>query len=207
MKVEVVCRDSRINALLSVTPMPYKEALEKALVKINGDAVISSWKDSRISGRFKGNVSHYLKVPKKGCFIDRRKKAVRNRDYTIGRIWAIGGETGWYYADWLWDLRGFIDKVFEGVGLRRVRTHKKELHPGDALDFWRAVYADKAEGKLILYAEMKLPGEAWLEFKIINNDLYQAATFKPRGLMGRLDRYCVFPFHGFIFGGMLKKLI
>jgi uncharacterized protein YbjT (DUF2867 family) len=207
MKVEVVCRDNRINALLGVNPMPYKEALEKALVKINWDAVISSWKDSLISGRFKGNVSHYLKVPKKGCFIDRRKKAVRNRDYTIGRIWAIGGETGWYYADWLWDLRGFIDKVFGGVGLRRGRTHKNELHPGDALDFWRVVYADKAEGKLILYAEMKLPGEAWLEFKIINNDLYQAATFKPRGLIGRLYWYCVLPFHGFIFGGMLKKLI
>lgn len=88
-------------------------------------------------------------------------------------------ETGWYYGDWLWDLRGFIDKLFGGVGSRR-RTNKHEIHAGDSLDFWRVLYANKEEGKLILFAEMKLPGEAWLEFKIINNTLYQSATFRPR---------------------------
>ncbi|MFC0778652.1 SDR family oxidoreductase [Flavobacterium sp. HJSW_4] len=207
MKVEVICRDNRINSLLGVTPITYRQALERALKKINDDDIISSWKDSRVSGQFKGNVSQYLKVPKKGCYIDRRKRAVINREYTIERIWSIGGETGWYYADWLWELRGFIDKVFGGVGTRRGRTHKTQIHAGDALDFWRVVYADKKQGKLVLYAEMKLPGEAWLEFKIINNTLYQAATFKPRGLMGRLYWYAVLPFHGFIFDGMLKKLI
>ncbi len=207
MKVEVICRDNRINSLLGVTPITYRQALERALKKINDDDIISSWKDSRVSGQFKGNVSQYLKVPKKGCYIDRRKRAVINREYTIERIWSIGGETGWYYADWLWELRGFIDKVFGGVGTRRGRTHKTQIHAGDALDFWRVVYADKNQGKLVLYAEMKLPGEAWLEFKIINNTLYQAATFKPRGLMGRLYWYAVLPFHGFIFDGMLKKLI
>ncbi|KAF2326696.1 SDR family oxidoreductase [Flavobacterium ginsenosidimutans] len=207
MKVEVICRDNRINSLLGVTPITYRQALERALKKISDDDIISSWKDSRVSGQFKGNVSQYLKVPKKGCYIDRRKRAVINREYTIARIWSIGGETGWYYADWLWELRGFIDKVFGGVGTRRGRTHKTQIHAGDALDFWRVVYADKKKGKLVLYAEMKLPGEAWLEFKIINNTLYQAATFKPHGLIGRLYWYAVLPFHGFIFDGMLKKLI
>lgn len=207
MKVEVICGDNRINNLLGVTPISYRQALERALKKISDDDIISSWKDSQVSGQFKGNVSQYLKVPKKGCYIDRRKRTIINREYTIGRIWSIGGDTGWYYADWLWDLRGFIDKIFGGVGTRRGRTHKKEIHAGDALDFWRVVYADKKQGKLVLYAEMKLPGEAWLEFKIINNTLYQAATFKPRGLMGRLYWYAVLPFHGFIFNGMLKKLI
>ncbi|MBB4801742.1 MULTISPECIES: SDR family oxidoreductase [Flavobacterium] len=207
MKVEVVCSDNRINSLLAVTPISYRQALERALKKISDDDIISSWKDSQVSGQFKGNVSQYLKVPKKGCYIDRRKRTIINREYTIARIWSIGGETGWYYADWLWDLRGFIDKIFGGVGTRRGRTHKKEIHAGDALDFWRVVYANKKEGKLILYAEMKLPGEAWLEFKIINNTLYQAATFKPRGLMGKIYWYSVLPFHGFIFDGMLKKLI
>jgi uncharacterized protein YbjT (DUF2867 family) len=207
MKVEVICRDNRINSVLGVTPISYRHALERALKKISDDDIISSWKDSRVSGQFKGNVSQYLKVPKKGCYIDRRKRTVINREYTIARIWSIGGETGWYYADWLWDLRGFIDKIFGGVGTRRGRTHKTQIHAGDALDFWRVVYADKKQGKLVLYAEMKLPGEAWLEFKIINNTLYQAATFKPRGLMGRLYWYAVLPFHGFIFEGMLKKLV
>ena len=207
MKVEVICSDNRINNLLGFTPISYRQALERALKKISDDDIISSWKDSQVSGQFRGNVSQYLKVPKKGCYIDRRKRTIINREYTIARIWSIGGDTGWYYADWLWDLRGFIDKIFGGVGTRRGRTHKKEIHAGDALDFWRVVYADKKQGKLVLYAEMKLPGEAWLEFKIINNTLYQAATFKPCGIMGRLYWYAVLPFHGFIFEGMLKKLI
>nr|WP_294780628.1 SDR family oxidoreductase [uncultured Flavobacterium sp.] len=207
MKVEVVCSDNRINDLLNVKPISYKQALQKALVKIDEDSVASSWKDSQISGQFKGSVSYYLKVPKKDCFIDRRKRKIINRDTTIAKIWSIGGETGWYYADWLWSLRGFIDKIFGGVGVRRGRTNKHEIHSGDALDFWRVVYADKEQGKLILYAEMKLPGEAWLEFKIFNNTLYQAATFRPKGILGKLYWYSVLPFHGFIFNGMINKLI
>ena len=207
MKVEVVCRDTKINDLLQVQPMTYERALSRALIKVDEDKVASSWKDSLVSGRFKTNISTYLKVPKKDCFIDRRKKEIINRDFTINQIWSIGGETGWYYGDWLWDLRGFIDKLYGGVGSRRGRTNKHEIHAGDALDFWRVLYANKEEGKLILFAEMKLPGEAWLEFKIIGNTLYQSATFKPRGLAGKLYWYAVLPFHGFIFEGMLSKLI
>lgn len=207
MKVEVVCRDTKINELLQVKPMSYELALYKALKKVDTDSVASSWKDSLISGRFSSNISEYLKVPKKDCFIDRRKKEILNRDFTIDRIWSIGGETGWYYGDWLWELRGFIDKLYGGVGSRRGRTNKHEIHSGDALDFWRVLYANKEDGKLILFAEMKLPGEAWLEFKIINNTLYQSATFRPHGILGKLYWYAVLPFHGFIFQGMLNKLI
>lgn len=206
MKVEVVCRDTTINDLLNVTPITYNQALQRALIKIDEDAVASSWKDSQISGRFKGSVSYYLKVPKKDCFIDRRKRKIIDRDSTIAKIWSIGGENGWYYADWLWGLRGFIDKIFGGVGARRGRTNKHDIHAGDSLDFWRVVYANKEQGKLILYAEMKLPGEAWLEFKIFNNTLYQAATFKPKGVLGKLYWYSVLPFHGFIFNGMINEL-
>ncbi|MBX9887490.1 MAG: SDR family oxidoreductase [Flavobacteriaceae bacterium] len=207
MKVEVVCRDTRINELLGVTPMSYDLALSRALSKIESDTVASSWKDSLVSGRFKTNISSYLKVPKKDCYIDRRKKEIIDRDYTIKQIWSIGGETGWYYGDWLWDLRGFLDKLFGGVGSRRGRTNKHEIHAGDSLDFWRVLYADKEVGKLVLFAEMKLPGKAWLEFKIIGNTLYQSATFQPRGIWGKLYWYSVLPFHGFIFKGMLNKLI
>lgn len=207
MKVEVICKDNRINDLLNVNPMSYELALSKALKKVDDGEVISSWKDSLISGRFSSNISEFLKVPKKDCFIDRRKKEIKNRAFTIDRIWSIGGETGWYYGDWLWGLRGFIDKLYGGVGSRRGRTNKHEIHSGDALDFWRVLYANKEEGKLILFAEMKLPGEAWLEFKIINNTLYQSATFRPKGIWGKLYWYSVLPFHGFIFQGMLNKLI
>lgn len=207
MKVEVICRDNKINELLNIKPMSYEQALSKALLKVDEDKVASSWKDSLISGRFKSNISEYLKVPKKDCFIDRRKKEIINRDFTIDRIWSIGGETGWYYGSWLWNIRGFIDRLFGGVGLRRGRTNKHSINSGDVLDFWRVLYADKEKGKLVLFAEMKLPGEAWLEFKIINNILYQSATFRPRGIWGKLYWYSVFPFHGFIFNGMLNKLI
>lgn len=207
MKVEVLCRDNKINVLLGVNPMTYEQGLSRALIKIKEDKVASSWKDSLVSGRFTSNISKFLKVPKKDCYIDRRKKQIQNRDFTIERIWSIGGETGWYYGDWLWNIRGFIDQLFGGVGSRRGRTNKHEIHAGDSLDFWRVLYANKEVGKLVLFAEMKLPGEAWLEFKIINNNLYQCATFKPNGFLGHLYWYSILPFHGLIFQGMLNKLI
>ena len=103
-------------------------------------------------------------------------------------------------------MRGNIDKLVGGVGLRRGRTNTNHINAGDALDFWRVLYADKKEGRLLLYAEMKLPGEAWLEFKIQGNDLIQTATFRPLGILGRLYWYAVIPFHGFIFKGMIKEI-
>ena len=99
-----------------------------------------------------------------------------------------------------------MDKMVGGIGLRRGRTSPTDLHTGDALDFWRVIFADKTKQKLLLYAEMKLPGEAWLEFKIEDNLLKQTATFRPKGIAGRLYWYAVLPFHGYIFNGMVKKL-
>jgi len=92
------------------------------------------------------------------------------------------------------------------VGLRRGRTSLTSLNAGDALDFWRVLYADKEEGRLLLYAEMKLPGDAWLEFRIIGDKLVQTATFRPLGLFGRLYWFSVLPFHGLIFQGMINRL-
>ena len=119
----------------------------------------------------------------------------------------IGGKNGWYYANWLWILRGYMDKLAGGVGLRRGRKDTENLAAGDALDFWRVLYADKTAKRLLLYAEMKLPGEAWLEFSIKKGILYQTATFRPLGLWGRLYWYAVAPFHNIIFKGMIKKIV
>jgi hypothetical protein len=128
-------------------------------------------------------------------------------DQTIDRIFSIGGTTGWYYANWLWALRGFIDRLFGGVGLQPGRRHPHEIHAGEPLDCWRVIYADRAEKRLLLYAEMKLPGAAWLEFRISkDNILHQTATFRPDGLAGQLYWYTVLPFHAFIFPGMIKAL-
>ena len=125
-------------------------------------------------------------------------------------IWSIGGERGWYYASWLWSVRGFLDKLVGGVGLRRGRTNTGTIHSGDALDFWRVLYADKTEPRLLFFAEMKLPGEAWLEFRIRHHGgkdiLEQTATFRPKGLWGRLYWYLLLPFHAFIFRGMCHRI-
>lgn len=206
MKVEVVCRNNDLNTILGINPIGYEEALKRTFTKIEGNQILSSWKDSLISGTLKINLSEFLIVPTHGCMTDQRSKVIQSRAESIEKIWSIGGNTGWYYADTLWVIRGFIDKLFGGVGLRRGRTHDHKLNAGDAVDFWRVLYANKEEGRLLLFAEMKLPGEAWLEFKIKENVLYQTATFRPKGVWGRLYWYSVLPFHGIVFKGMLSKL-
>ena len=207
MKVEVICRDNKINELLQIYPISYLQAVSRALVKVEENNIVSSWKDSLVSGRFQANISEFITVPKRNCFVDERNMEIEDHDFTLNRIWSLGGDTGWYCGDWLWNLRGFIDKLFGGVGSRRGRTNQHNIHVGDVLDFWRVLYADKTEGRLLLFAEMKLPGKAWLEFKIENKILYQTATFEPNGIWGKWYWYAVFPFHGFIFDGMLRKLI
>lgn len=165
MKVEVVCRDSRINSILGIEPLTYTESLERAFTKIDSNAILSSWKDSYSSSGISFEISEFIEVPTFGCFIDKRKSRTDSRDVCIDKIWSIGGVTGWYYANWLWRLRGLLDKLVGGVGLRRGRTNLTTINAGDAVDFWRVLYANKNEGRLLLFAEMKLPGEAWLEFK------------------------------------------
>lgn len=206
MKIEVTCRNNDLAEMLNIQPMPYRQMLEKAFSKIENNAILSSWKDAYASSGIDITISDFIEVPSFGCFTDHRVRAISNRDSCIEKIWSIGGVKGWYYGNWLWRLRGFVDKLVGGVGLRRGRTNKNSLHAGDALDFWRVLYANKPEGRLILFAEMKLPGEAWLEFKIKDDLLLQTATFRPRGLAGRLYWYSVYPFHGLIFSGLIRKL-
>jgi len=206
MKVEVVCKDNRLNQILGISPLSYMESLNQAFSKIESNEIISSWKDAYVSSGMTLNTSSFIQVPSFGCFKDERKRKIQNRQACIHKIWSIGGHTGWYYANGLWKLRGYLDKLAGGVGLRRGRTNSDDIHVGDALDFWRVLYANKTEGRLLLFAEMKLPGEAWLEFKVENDVLVQTATFRPLGLAGRLYWYAVLPFHGIIFKGMIEKL-
>ncbi|MBT8308580.1 MAG: SDR family oxidoreductase [Maribacter sp.] len=207
MKMEVIAKDQRLQDLLGIKPHSYSEAIDMAFKKIEQNLVISSWKDSMISGRFKKNLEKYIQVPKYGVLKDVQRRKVKNADAVLENIWKIGGDNGWYYGNRLWKIRGFLDKLFGGVGLRRGRTHPDKIYPGDALDFWRVLLADKEGKRLLLFAEMKLPGEAWLEFKIDgNNVLHQTATFRPRGLKGRLYWYSIVPFHYFIFGGMIRNI-
>lgn len=206
MKVEVVCRPSDVNDVLHIRPIGYREALDRAFKKIESNEIVSSWKDSYASSGIDFNVSDFVQVPTHGCFIDRRTRTMDDREACIQKVWSIGGDTGWYHGNWLWRLRGFLDKLVGGVGLRRGRTHPDSISPGDAVDFWRVLYADEDEGRLLLFAEMKLPGEAWLEFRVEGDDLVQTATFRPLGVWGRLYWFAVLPFHGIIFQGLIRKL-
>jgi uncharacterized protein YbjT (DUF2867 family) len=212
MKIEVIAKPNELEKTLGINPISYKEAVERAFSRIEQNEVISSWKDSLISSSGNSNLLDHINMPSYGCFNDIREKEITTGvERIVNNLWSIGGERGWYYADWLWGIRGFLDKLFGGVGLRRGRTNKNEINIGDTLDFWRVLLADKQNKKLLLYAEMKLPGEAWLEFKIIKKNnkyfLIQTATFRPRGLLGRLYWYSVFPFHYFVFDGMVKNII
>jgi uncharacterized protein YbjT (DUF2867 family) len=207
MKVEVICKDNNLKELLAITPVSYEDAIREAFEKIEMNMVQSSWKDALTSNTLNDGISRYAEVPVNGCYFDDRKLHINDIEKVLNKIWSIGGSTGWYYANWLWGIRGFIDKLFGGVGLRRGRKNQTEISPGDALDFWRVLIADKREKRLLLFAEMKLPGEAWLEFRIDNqNVLHQTATFRPLGLWGRLYWYSILPFHGFIFRGMIRNI-
>ena len=207
MKVEVVCRDNEINEILNIHPEKYNKTIDRAFSKIDANQIVSSWKDSQVSGVKVINVADFIEVPAYGCFKDVRKRNINSVQSLKNKIWSIGGANGWYYANVLWRIRGFIDKIFGGVGLRRGRTNATELNVGDALDFWRVLYVNKTEGRLLLFAEMKVPGEAWLEFSIKNKVLTQSATFRPHGLLGRLYWYSVLPFHGIVFNGMINELV
>ncbi|WP_415181674.1 SDR family oxidoreductase, partial [Nonlabens sp.] len=207
MAVEVIASKNDLAERLEIELYSYQEALNMAFAKIEQNQVVSSWKDSMVSGRFKRSLNKYKKVPSYGCLKDGQKLATTDPEAALERIWSIGGNNGYYYATFLWKIRGAVDKLFGGVGLRRGRTNATTIYAGDALDFWRVLVADKEEKRLLLFAEMRVPGEAWLEFEIDeNNIVHQTATFRPRGIWGRLYWYSMLPFHYFIFTGMIRHI-
>ncbi len=213
MKNEVVVKKEGIEEVVPIDRLiPYEEAVDRAFQRIAQNEVISSWKDSLNSSRVNINLMDNVRVPENGVYRDIRKVAFdKPREQVIENIWGIGGKRGWYYLGFLWEIRGVMDRLVGGVGLRRGRRSPDELLAGDALDFWRVLVADKADGRLLLYAEMKLPGEAWLEFDVQEENgqqyLLQTATYRPQGIFGRLYWWAVWPFHGFIFPGMARQII
>ncbi|MCX2574269.1 SDR family oxidoreductase [Pedobacter sandarakinus] len=211
MKNEVVCKDDRIKQVVPRTCLTYAEALHLAFEKIDQNSIVSSWKDALNRGYLQTDFMDQIKVPQNGTLEYKvRMPFERKAEEVFDNIWSIGGNRGWYYMDWLWQLRGFLDKMFGGVGTRRGRTSNTNIQAGDVLDFWRVLLADKKNKRLLLYAEMKVPGEAWLELKLINFHgkafLSQVATFRPHGLLGRIYWYAMWPFHLVLFKGMAKQI-
>jgi len=211
LKNQVVVHDHSIQKIIPHVCFDYETMLRRTFAKIEENGVISSWKDSLSLSSLNPDLKQYVEVPHMGCFVDRQIVHFSlDPDLVLNKIWSIGGETGWYTMNWAWTIRGFLDQLVGGVGLRRGRTHKDSIQEGDALDFWRVLLADREAGRLLLYAEMRLPGEAWLEFRVEKSNsggtLIQTATFRPKGILGRIYWLILSPFHHFIFGGMSKKI-
>ncbi|MEG1721674.1 MAG: SDR family oxidoreductase [Bacteroidales bacterium] len=210
MKNRVVCQENSIREIIPQPLQRFRETVEMALQKMDSDNVLSSWKDSFSSSGLDYKLSDHWSVPTHGVLTYEVSREVKvGRGEVLRRIWESGGTHGWWYANWLWRARGLLDLFDKGVGMRG-RTNKDLLAPGDALDFWRVLIADKEEGRLLLYAEMVMPGQGWLDFRLKTEGdkliLTQKATFRPRGWKGRLYWLSTMPLHHFIFHGMIRRL-
>lgn len=212
LKNDVICHDNSIREIIPQYLFTYREAIDLAITMIAQNMVISSWREAATANFNSLDINEFINVPAYGCFYDRKwieidKDKVEDVAY---RFFEIGGKHGWYYADTLWRLRGLIDKIVGGVGMKRGRRSDVDLKPGDVLDFWRVLLVDRKNHRLLLFAEMKLPGDAWLEFSIVENSnraiLKQTATFRPIGLWGRIYWYAMLPFHFFIFRNMIRLI-
>lgn len=211
IKTSSVCRLNGIQNILPHTCLPFKNALELAFQNIAQNEVVSTWMDSWELEGTNPSINTFIEVPVDGCLKDEQRYVVSDsHEAARKRIWSIGGNTGYYSLNWAWKLRGLIDQMIGGVGLNRGRRSPTEIEVGDSIDFWRVLRADKEHAHLILFAGMKVPGEAWLEFKLEpSNDkwiLVQTATFRPKGIFGRLYWYAMLPFHYIIFRKMAKTL-
>jgi len=206
MKVEVVGKPNSLHQKLDIQRTTYEQAVSRAFDKIAQQEVISSWTDAMDNQDLQNGLNKFMKVPVHGCLVDQRCIVIQNETRVLNNIWSIGGERGWYFGNWLWKIRGFIDKTIGGVGLRRGRKNQDHISAGESLDFWRVLLASREDKRLLLYAEMKLPGEAWLEFSIKHKMLFQTATFRPKGILGRLYWYILYPIHMIMFNEMIKRI-
>jgi hypothetical protein len=189
-----------------VRPRPVRQAIERALVNEDQQFAQTRWSDALSSAptaRFGG-------IRFGGRLLDSRTiETDRPPKVAFAPIERIGGRTGYYHANWLWQIRGMLDRLVGGVGLRRGRRHPHELRPGDAVDFWR-VEAIERPRLLRLVAEMRLPGRAWLQFEVEPTPrgslIRQTALFDPIGLTGLAYWYGIWPLHQYVFGRMLASI-
>lgn len=211
LRNEVIMRDTQAAQLFpEIKPIGYRDAVERALNRLQAGSIESRWSDSLASSQ--GDAPSVVLTTREGMIVERRQKRVHAKpEIAFAEFTSLGGDRGWLYMDWAWRLRGTIDRILGGVGLRRGRRHPAEVRVGDALDFWR-VESVEYPHQIRLRAEMKVPGDAWLQFEVspIDQDyscLSQTAYFAPKGLAGFLYWYLLYPIHGLIFSGLIKTLV
>jgi uncharacterized protein YbjT (DUF2867 family) len=207
---EVVVHDELAREIFpKIQPLDYKSSVQLALDRLEASTIESSWSDSLVSSQ--GDRSTVQLTNTEGMIIERR---IHHTDAASDAVFeaftGLGGERGWPYMNWIWRLRGMLDRLVGGVGFRRGRRHPTDLRVGDALDFWRVEAVDTSR-LLRLRAEMKLPGRAWLQFDVEpdtnSGSLFiQTAYFAPKGLGGFLYWYVLYPVHSLIFSGMISAI-
>ena len=209
LRNEVVVHDPAGVAHFGITPISFRRAVELALERSETLEVETRWSDASSSP-----AQPFAWDPAWAggtLFVDRQTASSQASPAALVAAFArVGGDVGYYVHDWAWRLRGLLDSAVGGVGLRRGRRHPQEVRLHDPIDFWR-VSAIEQGRVLQLSAEMKLPGEAWLEWRIEETDagqvLHQTAYFRPRGLLGRLYWYAILPFHHLIFRSMVTAIV
>lgn len=207
---EVIVRDDLAQKLFpDIQPIDYQTAVKLALERLEASQIETSWSDALASSQ--GDRPTVELKNTEGMIIERRiTLSNASPEAIFAAFTSLGGERGWLYMNWIWRLRGLLDRLVGGVGLRRGRRHPTELHVGDALDFWR-VEAEEAPRLLRLRAEMKVPGRAWLQFEVEALKSYgslfvQTAYFAPKGLGGFLYWYVLYPIHSVVFSGMIQAI-
>lgn len=210
LRNDVVVRDDSARRLFPhIRPMGYEAAVRQALANLEAGRVETAWTDAVASSQ--GDLRPVQLTTQEGLIIERRQRLVQaSPEAVFGAFTQLGGATGWLYMDWAWQVRGAIDRLLGGVGLRRGRRDPQAVRVGDAVDFWR-VEAVEPDRLLRLRAEMKVPGRAWLEFRVEPRGrsaavLSQTAFFAPRGLGGLLYWYALYPIHALIFSGLIERL-
>jgi len=205
VRCEVLVQNDNAKKLFSdIHPSSFRQSIANALLEAEDNQVISRWSD-RGNGVWetdhKNSISQAVFIDRQTLPLGELSKHDVHQSYL-----GIGGENGWFSYDWLWECRGFFDKLSGGAGLNRGRRSQHELRIGDSLDFWKVIDIQQDE-RLLLYAQMRLPGKAWLEFKIHKGKLIQSAYFLPKGVLGRLYWYLLVPLHYLVFRDMIRSII
>jgi len=205
LRNETIVREHSAHDLFPIRPLGFREALKRALANEDRDFAETRWSDAfGVTRRWGGG-----KVGRR--IVDSRHVHVPFSPAIAFRpIERLGGETGWYYANWLWRIRGLLDLAFGGAGIRRGRRVPDHLYPGDTVDFWRVDEVER-DHMVRLAAEMRLPGRAWLQFEVeadgSGSVIRQTAIFDPVGVLGQLYWYLLYPVHQFVFAGMLRGIV
>ena len=202
----VIQNDHAKKYFPQIHPIPFEAAVKRAIGRMEENQVFSRWSDA--GGVHDMWEAQHKNDPSSSVFLDRQSLKIGDipKETVYRTFCSIGGKEGWFGYDWLWEIRGWIDKMIGGAGLNRGRRDSHHLRVGESVDFWR-VEDLKENERLLLYAQMKVPGKAWLEFKIKGDELVQTAYFYPRGLFGRLYWYTLIPIHYLVFGNMIRSIL